>query len=77
MAEHETYYSAYWFSLDKTGVSEIDEILRLIAEAGKAYHSTEFWNDAYDESDEPSYIERIQEAANKAAAVLVAGREGR
>jgi len=59
---------AYFFSFEPTGVVEVDRILAAIARAGKAYHSTEMWDESSDyEDDGPSFIELIQSAANSAA----------
>ena len=67
MNEPKPYVSAYYYSFDLTGIEAIDEVLSLVAAAGKGYHSTEFWNEeAY--GGGPSYIERIQKAADDAAA---------
>lgn len=59
---------AYYFGFSATGERVIDEILSAVACAGKAYHHTDNWNDSDD--GEPSYAELIQEAADRAAAVL-------
>ena len=64
-----TDFRAYYYSFRATGCQEVDEILRLVAAAGKGFHHTESWND---NDYGPSYIERIQEAANKAAAAFAA-----
>ncbi len=56
---------AYYYEFTPTGCREIDEILSAVAEAGKGFHSTEYWNDIV--YDGKSYIDYIQEAANKAA----------
>ena len=56
---------AYYYAFELTGVEPIDRILTAIARAGKGLHSTEGWNDPY--YGEPTYIERIQEAADAAA----------
>lgn len=60
---------AYYFGFRATGVQEIDRILAAIARAGKAYHSTESWDEGdWDDPDGPSFIDTIQSAANSAAA---------
>ena len=58
--------NAYWYSFEKTGCREIDEILSAVAVAGKMYHNTEGWTDVW-EHDGLSQIDKIQNAANKAA----------
>lgn len=63
-------FRAYWFSFRATGVEQIDEILRLVARAGKAFHGTELWADEQDFLDGRSYIDMIQEAADLAAGAL-------
>lgn len=71
MSEHgevRAYY--YWFDL--TGCEPVDKILREIAAAGKSYHNTDCWADENDwnEEDPRSWMERIQDAANEAAAIF-------
>lgn len=60
---------SYFFSFEATGVEPIDRILAAIARAGKAYHSTESWDESADfrSEDGPSHIDLIQSAANSAA----------
>jgi len=58
-------YSAYWYSLDSTGVEAIDAILKAVASAGRSYHNTEDWTEIDDNGK--SEIDYIQEAANEAA----------
>lgn len=66
MKNEELRMNAYYYSFRRTGVIEIDRILSAVASAGKGYHHTESW--AYVGSDgEPSYIDLIQGAADKAA----------
>lgn len=58
--------SAYYYSLEKTNVPEIDEILATVAFAGKMYHHTTDWEDNL--WDEPiSVVDMINEAARRAA----------
>ena len=57
--------TSYCFSFKETGVKEIDDILELICRAGKAYLSTEYWDDPIEGDN--SYIEKIQMAAEVAA----------
>ena len=56
--------NAYYFGFEGTGERAIDLILSAVAEAGKAYHHTEYWSD---DEDGPSYADRIQQAADAAA----------
>lgn len=68
---------AYYYGFDRTGVGAVDRILSQVADAGKAYHNTDSWSDRY-EDDDPwkrggrteSHVERMQEAANEAAALV-------
>ena len=62
--------SSYWYDFERTGVEAIDRILAEIAWSGKAFHSTEFWNNK--EEGWMSYIERIQAAADSAAIDITA-----
>ena len=58
--------SSYYFDFDPTGDERIDLILGAVAVAGKAYHSTEWWND--DEYGRGfTFVDLIQAAANHAA----------
>ena len=57
---------AYWYSFTFTECDPVDRILHAVARAGKGHHSTEYWADTGNEG-EPSYIDRIQDAANIAA----------
>lgn len=64
-----TTVHAYYYSFELTGVEHIDAILRLVARAGQGSPNTEFWDDpTVLEEGEPTYVERIQNAADKAAA---------
>lgn len=59
---------AYYYGFDFTGVEAIDRILSAVAVAGKAYHSTDSWDESpYGDEDGPSCAEHIQLAANAAA----------
>lgn len=58
--------NAYYYSFELTGVEPIDNILRVVARAGKAYYNTEYWGDPWDKNEEP-FAERIQAAADAAA----------
>lgn len=55
---------AYYYAFAPTGDPAIDLILAAVASAGKGYHHTDGWSD---DSLGPSYIELIQEAADRAA----------
>lgn len=66
--------NAYYYSFEKTGVREIDEILSAVAMAGKGYHNTDDWQDDGDRGY--SYIELIQEVANRAAAKFQLTKKG-
>lgn len=58
---------AYYYSFEKTGCGQIDEILSAVAKAGKAFHHTQYWGDEHEFNEgEKSFIDLIQEAANKA-----------
>lgn len=64
--------NAYYYSFDPTGVEVVDQILAAVAAAGKAFHHTEWWNDAMEgpfrsikEGQTPA--EAIQESAVEAA----------
>lgn len=64
---------AYYFGFERTGVGIIDAILSAVAIAGKGVHSTEGWADeefARYHSDQLTYEQRIQKAADDAAATL-------
>ena len=64
--EQGDWIDSYFIGFEATGNPKIDAILVAIAKAGKAYHSTEGWNDDRWEGD-GSYLEAIQQAANDAA----------
>lgn len=66
--------NGYYFGFDKTGITEIDEILSAIAHAGKAFHHTDDWQEdvGYMSEHYPHIvgntpIDWIQNAANRAA----------
>ena len=64
---------AYYYGFTPTGVEAIDRILSAVAEAGKAFHLTEDWNErvaAFAPFRGESYVEFIQNAANDAADLL-------
>lgn len=59
---------AYYYGFNETGVRCVDEILSAVASAGKGYHHTEEWGSA-------GYIDQIQAAAGRAAALMNAAPE--
>ncbi len=61
--------SAYYYSFHATNVLAIDEILSAVARAGKGHHHIKYWADPCGD-DKPSYIEKIQQAADEAAQAL-------
>lgn len=58
--------NAYYYGFDTTGVRAIDEILSAVACAGKMYHGTDQWSNQGSDG-EPSEVENIQAAAERAA----------
>jgi hypothetical protein len=68
---------AYYFGFDLTGVRAVDEVLSAVAWAGKAYHSTEMWGDAYAEEGVLTEASKIQAAARSAAEKFAALTEER
>lgn len=60
--------NAYYYGFNETGVRCVDEILSAVASAGKGYHHTEMWAEA-------GYIDQIQAAAGRAAALMNAAPE--
>lgn len=64
MRRDEGNLSAYYYSFAPTGDPDIDLILAAVAAAGKGFHHTDGWTE---DEDGPSYIDQIQEAANRAA----------
>lgn len=65
--------NSYYFSFEKTGDDDVDNLLYAICRAGKAFHSTEQWHDEVGEMYEgvhgESPIDWIQNAANKLAEI--------
>ena len=57
---------AYYYGFRPTGVEHIDNILKAVAKAGKAYHHTEDW-----ESGRDSVADRIQQAADNSAKYFI------
>ena len=63
--------NAYYYSFEPTGCDPVDEILSAVACAGKAYHHTDSWDDPpWGDPDAPTERDKIQDAANKAAAAF-------
>lgn len=61
---------AYYFAFESVGDYAIDNILKALALAGKAYHSTEFWHEEHGYEEGPSgesYADLIERAAYSAA----------
>lgn len=69
MRELRASLSGYYIGFDGTGVDAVDDILRAIAAAGKAYHHTRDWQENLYGNDF-SYEELIQEMANRCSRVL-------
>lgn len=62
--------NAYYYGFEPTGVEEIDWILSAVASAGKAFHSTDQWQDKVEygvfENESPQdYIQRMADNAAK------------
>jgi hypothetical protein len=68
----DVFLRPYYWQFEPTGLAIIDGILEQISRAGKAYHHTEWWGEPtiYGDDNSPSYWERIQAAADAAAAVI-------
>lgn len=63
---------AYYFGFYSTGVVVVDDILRAVAAAGKAFHHTEFWSDPMEHDYRciragQTPADAIEEAAKNAA----------
>lgn len=75
LIEPDARMDAYYYGFDHTGVQAIDRILSEVADAGKAYHSTECWTDVYPpewarHGDTRCHQDRIQSVANEAAQLI-------
>lgn len=68
MTDERLNLNAYYYGFEPTGVLAIDRVLAAVAAAGKGSHHTEDWGERYD--DEPSLLERIQEAAEESAKLV-------
>jgi hypothetical protein len=70
---------AYYYGFDKTGERSIDRILSAVAWAGKAFHSTDQWNE--EAGERPGHegitpVEWMQSAGKHAASELSILRSG-
>ena len=70
----ENRLSAYYYSFDSTGCTEIDDVLEAVALAGKMYHSTADWCYDADNPDRESPAECIERIAKRSAAAVAALR---
>jgi hypothetical protein len=61
---------AYYYSFNHTGNPQVDAILAAVAWAGRAYHHTEDWNETDFVGESESHVDKIQKAANEAAATI-------
>lgn len=55
------YFNAYYYTLEATGVPDVDVLLEAVADAGQGCHHTEDWSNY-------GYTEKIQRAADELAA---------
>lgn len=62
-------HQAYYYGFSPTGQGAIDDVLALVARAGKCYHYTDGWTEPLDCCGK-SCVDLIQEAANGAAEQL-------
>lgn len=60
------FLTGYYYTFEPTGDDKIDAILEALAIASRAFHSTEFWEEA-SELGENGYWGFIQQRANEAA----------
>lgn len=75
MSPSKNWLSAYYYAFNPTGVPEIDAILSAVARAGKAYHSTQDWQEECSPYEPDIHrgetpVDWIQNAAIDAAAAL-------
>ncbi len=67
----------YYYSFERTGIKEVDEMLYAIERAGKAFHHTSQWNDEvgnlYAGVEGETPVEWIQNSANKLAMKIKEG----
>lgn len=61
---------AYYYGFDPTGCDLVDSVLEQVARAGKAFHSTDDWNE--EDLDGLSPVDKMQAAANASAKTIMA-----
>ncbi len=61
---------AYYYGFDPTGCDLVDSVLEQVARAGKAFHSTDDWNE--EDIDGLSPVDKMQAAANASAKTIMA-----
>ncbi|HBO4748900.1 TPA: hypothetical protein L4V19_002006 [Pseudomonas aeruginosa] len=61
---------AYYYGFDPTGCDLVDSVLEQVARAGKAFHSTDYWNE--EDLDGLSPVDKMQAAANASAKTIMA-----
>lgn len=61
---------AYYYSFEPTGCDLVDAVLEQVARAGKAFHSTDDWNEK--DHDGRSPVEKMQAAADASASAILA-----
>ncbi|AAF80815.1 hypothetical protein [Pseudomonas phage D3] len=61
---------AYYYGFDPTGCDLVDSVLEQVARAGKAFHSTDDWNE--EDLDGLSPVDKMQAAANASAKTILA-----
>lgn len=62
--------NAYYYGFEPTGCDLVDAVLEQVARAGKAFHSTEDWNE--EDTDGRSPAAKMQAAANASAQAILA-----
>lgn len=62
--------NAYYYGFESTGCDLVDAVLEQVARAGKAFHSTEDWNE--EDTDGRSPAAKMQAAANASAQAILA-----
>lgn len=63
------YFSAYYYSLPKTGFSVIDKISEAFCRAGKGCHNTADWNELWGDQTE-TYSQNMQRVVEESATEL-------
>ncbi|MBX6133547.1 hypothetical protein [Pseudomonas aeruginosa] len=61
---------AYYYGFYPTGCDLVDSVLEQVARAGKAFHSTDDWNE--EDLDGLSPVDKMQAAANASAKTIMA-----